>query len=169
MFLAFKEWHAIVGALAAGEQTIILRKGGIAEPSGGFRPRGEPFWLLPTLYHEQATKLTTAATLFLPSCGRERERVDLTCWATLHAHHFLTDWTDVQRLAPHHFWTEATVRERFDWATPPGVHLLIARIHRLDTPIPFDLTAAQAGCKSWVELPFAGPRDRSPISLWRDG
>ncbi len=155
MFPAFKEWHAIVGALAAGEQTLILRKGGIAEARGGFRPRGEPFWLLPTLFHEQADKLSPRAKPHLPTpSGREPDRVDLTCWAELHHHAFLANWGDVQRLAPHHLWTEPTVRERFNWGPAAGLHLLIVRVHRLREPIPFALTAAQQGCKSWVDVPL---------------
>ena len=38
MFPAFKEWHVVVEALAAGEQILLLRKGGIAEGRGGFDP-----------------------------------------------------------------------------------------------------------------------------------
>jgi hypothetical protein len=35
--IAFKEWAAVCEALAAGRQTIILRKGGIQEGREGFR------------------------------------------------------------------------------------------------------------------------------------
>src|SRR5690606_11736877 len=78
---AFKEWHAIVGALAAGHQTLILRKGGIAEGRGGFRPRGEPFWLLPTAFHEQAEKLRPEAEPWLlpaPDAASVKDTVALT-------------------------------------------------------------------------------------------
>jgi hypothetical protein len=35
--VALKEWAVICQALAEGRQTILLRKGGIAEPGGAFR------------------------------------------------------------------------------------------------------------------------------------
>ena len=35
---AFKEWAIVVDALGRGRQSVILRKGGIAEGRGGFRP-----------------------------------------------------------------------------------------------------------------------------------
>ena len=153
-FPAFKEWDAVVGAIRAGRQTIILRKGGIAEGRGGFRPRGEPFWLLPTQFHAQSEKLRPDAAPFLSSSPGDPQIVQLTTWAELHQHRSLDDWQEVAALAPHHCWTEPTVRERFDWSKPAGIHLLIIRAHVLDTAVPFRLTEAQAGCKSWVELPI---------------
>ena len=54
---AFKEWQVIVAALAAGEQSLLLRKGGIAESRGKFNPeRAERFWLFPTQFHAQREK-----------------------------------------------------------------------------------------------------------------
>ncbi len=47
---AFKEWAAVCAALSAGRQTVILRKGGIAEGPGGFQPEHGEFWLLPTRF-----------------------------------------------------------------------------------------------------------------------
>ena len=51
--VAFKEWAVICRALAAGRQAVILRKGGISESGGEFRPEHERFLLLPTHFHEQ--------------------------------------------------------------------------------------------------------------------
>ena len=150
---AFKEWDAIVGAIRAGKQTIILRKGGIAEGRDGFRPRGEAFWLLPTQFHVQAEKLLPEVGALRSPAAADPQLVSLTTWAELHHHEFIADWERVAALAPFHGWTEATVRERFEWSHPAGIHLLVIRAHVLDTPIAFRLTQAQAGCKSWVELP----------------
>ena len=153
-FPAFKEWDAIVGAIRAGRQTIILRKGGIAEDRGGFRPRGEAFWLLPTQFHTQTEKLRAAVATFQSPVPNDPQLVQLTTWAELQHHQFIDEWTQVAALGPHHFWTESTVRERFEWGKPVGIHLLIIRAHVLDTPVSFHLTEAQAGCKSWVPLPI---------------
>ncbi|HKS37709.1 MAG TPA: DUF1802 family protein, partial [Verrucomicrobiae bacterium] len=40
-------------ALGRGEQIIILRKGGITERRGGFKPEHAEFLLFPTLFHQQ--------------------------------------------------------------------------------------------------------------------
>jgi hypothetical protein len=49
---AFKEWAAICRALATGRQDVILRKGGIVEDGGEFRPDHASFLLLPTFLHQ---------------------------------------------------------------------------------------------------------------------
>ncbi|HEY0944221.1 MAG TPA: DUF1802 family protein [Opitutaceae bacterium] len=152
MTAAFKEWQAIVGALAAGEQTLILRKGGIAEGRGGFAVKTSRFWLFPTQFHAQRENTKPAAAKWFS--GPAPETITLRCHAELVQSAFLADWAEVARLDPFHLWTQATVRERFDWARPPGLHALVVRVYRLDTPIVLTPTAEMAGCKSWIELPF---------------
>ncbi len=46
--VAFKEWADVCAALLDGRQSLILRKGGIEEGPGGFRPEHAAFWLYPT-------------------------------------------------------------------------------------------------------------------------
>ena len=60
-FPAFKEWHVIIEALGAGEQILILRKGGIAEGRLGFEVEAPRFWLFPTRFHAQLEKTKPAA------------------------------------------------------------------------------------------------------------
>mgnify|MGYP003343766761 CR=1 FL=1 len=59
--VAFKEWAVICAELAAGRQSVILRKGGISEGAGGFRVEHPAFLLFPTLYHQQREKVLPAA------------------------------------------------------------------------------------------------------------
>src|SRR3954463_15272356 len=60
--IAFKEWAGVCAALAEGRQSLIVRKGGIAEGPRGFAPEHDLFWLYPTHVHEAAQGLrqTTA-------------------------------------------------------------------------------------------------------------
>nr|MBA2585996.1 DUF1802 family protein [Chthoniobacterales bacterium] len=64
--VGFKEWAIVCAALGGGQQSIILRKGGIAEGRDGFRFQHREFFLFPTAFHEQweKTRLPQAA---LPS------------------------------------------------------------------------------------------------------
>src|SRR5437762_9342123 len=55
--IAFKEWALVCEALGRGEQTVILRKGGIAEGRAGFAFRHSEFFLFPTFFHEQIEKV----------------------------------------------------------------------------------------------------------------
>lgn len=167
MISAFKEWQVIVDALGAGAQILILRKGGIAEGRGGFAVKASRFWLFPTQFHAQREKTKPAAAKWFSETGTPTAPPAHGAGAaapaeaiTLHYHAevvhaaFLEDWEEVARLDPLHLWTEATARERFDWGKPPGLHVLIVRVHQLDTPIVLTPTAEMGGCKSWIELPF---------------
>jgi hypothetical protein len=166
-FPAFKEWHVIVEALGAGEQILILRKGGIAEGRGGFQIGASRFWLFPTRFHQQLEKTKPAAARFaaLPAlssdapavlpAGSSPHHLELRYFADIAHTAFLTDWAAVTRLDPHHLWTEATIRERFDWSKPAGVHALVVRVHKLATPVSLPLTPDMGGCKSWIDLPCA--------------
>jgi hypothetical protein len=151
---AFKEWQVIVGALAAGRQVLILRKGGIAEGRGGFEARASRFWLFPTGFHAQRAKIKPAAEGMISPDPMNGE-VLITAFADVNHHAFLCDWESVRALDAHHLWTEATIRERFDWAKPPGIHAFVVRVHRLRQPMRLTPTPAMAGCRSWVELPHA--------------
>ena len=57
--VGFKEWALVCEALGRGEQSILLRKGGIAEGRSGFGFRHDEFFLLPTFFHEQIVKVRT--------------------------------------------------------------------------------------------------------------
>jgi hypothetical protein len=178
-FPAFKEWHVIVEALGAGEQILILRKGGISEGRDGFQVHASRFWLFPTHFHAQREKTKPAAARFAPPSAEsadgspassasasaalahaQSDRIELRYFADLVHTAFLTDWPSVARLDPHHLWTEATVRERFDWSKPAGLHALVVRVHKLATPLILPLTADMGGCKSWIDLPC--PFDAQP-------
>jgi hypothetical protein len=179
---AFKEWHVIVEALGASEQILILRKGGIAEDGGGFAVKARKFWLFPTHFHEQLAKTKPAAAKWFDDVGgdqcvslggvppglrspepvergeegspRNDANIQLRYFAEVVRQAFLSDWAAVARLDAFHLWTEATIRERFNWAQPPGLHVFAVRVHRLNQPAPLEVTPEMSGCKSWVDVPL---------------
>ena len=59
--IAFKEWAFICRALATGRQTLVLRKGGIREEGGEFRPDHPAFFLFPTYFHQASETITQEA------------------------------------------------------------------------------------------------------------
>ena len=54
---ALKEWATVVNALETGDQTVLLRKGGILEDSSGFVVESEKFFLFPTFEHQETKHL----------------------------------------------------------------------------------------------------------------
>lgn len=153
--VAFKEWAVVCRALAGGRQTILLRKGGIAEEGGVFRPDHSHFLLYPTFFHEQQadgirpefTSLLDAAVLERPPQGQVRFHLS----ARVRGLTFASQLDDLLALSGMHIWSEATVRQRFAYRNP-GLYLLLLEVSRLHTPIEIAEDPSFAGCKTWVQL-----------------
>lgn len=152
--IAFKEWAAVCAALASGRQAIILRKGGIAEDGGSFRPEHSRFWLYPTHFHEarqpglkpEFLPLLEEAEANRPLTGTLR----LTHFCEVAAVHRATDLERVLALDPFHVWTPETIEQRFHYRTP-GLFVLLVRVYSADV-VEVPERPVYAGCKTWVHL-----------------
>src|SRR5436305_1788986 len=109
--VGFKEWALVCEALGRGEQTILLRKGGIAEGREGFGFRHSEFFLFPTFFHEQLVRVRTPE-VEIPA-AREGE-IEIRYFARLEAEKEITSWGMAMALQPFHILTESVVRERFE-------------------------------------------------------
>lgn len=155
MRTAFKEWAAVCRALGTGRQTVILRKGGIAESGGRFIPEYPEFLLFPTHLHQSKQQLVPDASELFDETTRAPNPADHVLIEFLSKVVSVANVTDPERLAalaPEHIWTEAVVRERFDRWRSAGVHALLVRVFRLPQPRAMVSLPAYAGCKSWVRL-----------------
>jgi len=152
LMFAFKEWTLICDALGRGAQSIIIRKGGIAEGRDGFRFKHADFLLFPTLFHEQVAKLKLPPTTELPQ-SREDGQHSVSLVAHVEWTRDVTDWEKVKALAPFHLWTEAEIEKRYRQDDEPGVSLAFVRISRLSEPLVFPDSPKYGGCRSWIELP----------------
>lgn len=151
---AFKEWASICQALAAGTQSIILRKGGIAEENGVFAPDHSAFWLYPTFVHQQADGIKPRAIPYLHTAEKVRPPpgvLRLTHYAKVGRVYRVRELSQALTLDDLHFWSEQTVRQRFEYREP-GLWVLVVRVHR--APQPWDLSdlPEYEGCKTWLEL-----------------
>lgn len=152
MSIAFKEWALVCEELGSGRQSIILRKGGIAEGRAGFRFQHPEFLLLPTLFHEQAAKLRVPAGTPLPAM-RADGRLEVRFAASVEWTRDITDWPQVQALAPFHLWQDFEIEKRFRQDENNTVSLAFVRVRRLSEPFIFDDSPRYGGCRSWVEVP----------------
>ncbi|MBX9681024.1 MAG: DUF1802 family protein [Gemmataceae bacterium] len=153
---AFKEWAVICRALELGKQSILLRKGGIAED---FRLEHQRFWFFSTYVHQQQDGIRPDAASWLEAAMRDRPpagKVRLSHWAEATGIRQLRDLAPALRLAPLHFWSDETVRKRFEYRVP-GLNVFAVRVHRAETPVEIDDTAEYQGCRSWVTLDQALP------------
>ena len=154
--IGFKEWALVCEALGRGEQTILLRKGGIAEGRAGFAFRHEEFFLLPTFFHEQVGK--TRSRDSVPE--RRAGEIEIRFFARVEISTVLTTWETALAIEPFHILQREVVRERFEYAEPKGVHVAFVRVFRLEPNWILADEPRYGGCRSWVKLP-AHPRATS--------
>jgi len=151
--IGFKEWTLVCEALgAAVARCAILRKGGIAEGRDGFRFQHPDFLLLPTLFHEQVSKLKSPPETSLPQhvpgqhadpvscgCGMDARMNGLGTGAPARSISFVVGTNDPVN--------------RFLYDQKEAVSLAFLRVFRLSRPFEFPDAAKYGGCRSWVDLP----------------
>jgi hypothetical protein len=149
---AFKEWSLVCDALGAGAQSIILRKGGIHEGRGGFWWKHDRFHLFPTHFHEQRTHFPWdgpgAEFEPAPDAGHR-----LTLVAAIDFKIQITRWEDVAALRDYHFWTEAALRDRFEYSENAGISMAFVRVYRREEVWALADEPRFGGCRSWLDLP----------------
>jgi hypothetical protein len=148
--IGFKEWSAVCQAIAHGRQTVIIRKGGLAEGRAGFSFKHRHFYLFPTWFHEQAQKITEPQFSLPADSGAD---VTIQCAVTVEWSGVVSDWAIAQALAPFHILREEVVRERFESQDAPGIHVAFVRAFPLVPAWKFPNEKRFGGCRSWVELP----------------
>ena len=140
-------------AIGQGRQTVIIRKGGIAEGREGFSFKHKRFYLFPTCFHEEAEKITEPQFASPPETS---ENITIQCAVIVEWSGVITDWSVAQALAPFHILREEVVRERFDYKNAPGIHVAFVRAFKLHPAWTFPNEKRFGGCRSWVELPAGG-------------
>jgi hypothetical protein len=160
MSIGFKEWALVCDALAGGTQSIIIRKGGIAEGRDGFHFKHDAFFLFPTFFHEQLAKTKLPSETPLPA--REAGVIAIRSFARVEWTEFVTDPGKALALAPFHIWKNEVVEERFRYDDVRGVHVAFLRVFRLAQPWTFPDDPKFGGCRSWLELPDAPGIAHSP-------
>jgi hypothetical protein len=146
--IAFKEWSGICDALAEGRQSLIVRKGGIAEGPRGFAPEHDVFWLYPTYVHQAEQGLRIATP---PGPREPQGLVALGTLAVVDSVTFVAREETLPALGALCVWTEETLRQRFHYRKP-GLWVLGIRAFRRDSLHWLAVTPEHAGCKTWVSL-----------------
>ena len=186
---AFKDWALVCEAIGRGRQSVILRKGGLAEGRNGFEFKHPAFWLFPTQFHEQAAKVRPEELAALqrgpvldpvPGDHAAGGLVTVRYGFRLEWTRRVEDWATVARLAPFHVYREEVARERFAYADrhhqAGALTVAFGRACRLGGAAAgdddggawrFPDSPAFGGCRSWVELPEP-PADRELVPALGD-
>ena len=122
--IGFKEWALVCDALGEGRQTIILRKGGIAEGRDGFAFQHREFFLFPTFFHEQLERVRVPGAV-LPA-PRPNE-IEIRYFAEVAETRVITDWENVRAMGPRHILEESGGRERVEYDETRGGQVALVR------------------------------------------
>lgn len=153
--IAFKEWAVIVEALGRGDQSLILRKGGIAEGRPGFRIEHPQFLLFPTQFHQHRDQVTAGGqALFdaLPEPAGTPDTVGVAYFAKVCGWRKLDSLEQTLRLEDLHVWRPEVITERFAWGREASIHAIALRVYRLVEPRSLPVRPEYSGCRSWIEL-----------------
>jgi hypothetical protein len=151
MSVAFKEWAVVCEAIGSGRQSIMLRKGGIAEGRDGFAFKHREFFLFPTWFHEQLEKTTLPVGTTLPP--QLEGEIEIRYAVTLEWSRLVTDASRLPTLRPFHILHDSVVEERFRYDEVPGIHVGFVRGFRLASSCLLAMQKGFGGCRSWLDLP----------------
>lgn len=133
---ALKEWASVIDALGAGEQVILIRKGGIADPAFGVE--AERFYLYPTYFHQ-------------PSSGADAV-IRITHWCEVVRTWRVGDLRQLRALERFVVFSREALEERYRFRSDQALHILGVRTWRLSQPAVIEPKALYAGCRSWISI-----------------
>lgn len=148
--VGFKEWSIVCEALGRGLQSIILRKGGIAEGREGFSFRHREFFLFPTHFHEQIEKVRRI-DISIPE--PDATKIDITYFARVEDVRAIASWAVAEALGSLHVLRPEVVRERFEYDRAPEIRVAFVRVFRVEPIWTIADEKKYGGCRSWVNLP----------------
>lgn len=133
---ALKEWSNVIDALGGGEQIILIRKGGIADPTFGVE--AERFYLYPTYFHQGESDA--------------RPSVTITHWCEVVKTWRVRDSAVLDRLAPVVSIPCETLETRYRFRADQALHVIAVRTWKLAAPAEVAFTDDYAGCRSWISI-----------------
>jgi hypothetical protein len=152
---ALKEWAVAIQALGAGQQALIIRKGGIREDSNRFEVKFQRFLLFPSFEHQQEGLLRPEYAAGLAGAIRDDTdptRLTFTHFATVHRAFSITEPEELVAMAPHHIWTDEYAEKRLWWRPKQALTAMVLRVYRLGEPRHVPVRPEYAGCKSWLQM-----------------
>ncbi|WP_197440273.1 DUF1802 family protein [Polystyrenella longa] len=170
--IALKEWAILCAALASGKQTILVRKGGIAEGPDGFQPEHPTFWLFPTNFHQAETALNNDGKAFLSHPDIKSnltpppaEQIVLKHVGQIEQIIRLEQESLLPFLNTFQLLSPETLSNRFHYKEP-GLWVMVVRIYQAQDPIVIPDSPHFTGCRSWVDLPrpYSSPQAEPVLS-----
>ena len=152
--VALKEWAVICDLLVAGEQAILIRKGGIAETAGPGRFQLEVprFALFPAWLHQFPERVKPAWRHRVQVYDREPDELEINGLGVVDHIWRVPTRESLDALAGLHAWEPEHLDMRWNYKPNQPLYLLAVRAYRLAQPRTIANNPRYAGCKSWVDL-----------------
>ena len=133
---ALKEWSSVIEKLATGDQVILIRKGGIADPKFGLD--APQFYLYPTYFHQGESE--------------HRPSVTVTHWCEAVRTWRVREAEALERLEPLVAMPRQTLEARDRFRPDQALHVIGVRTWALPKPVEVVFRNPYAGCLSWVSI-----------------
>ncbi|HVE70892.1 MAG TPA: DUF1802 family protein [Thermoanaerobaculia bacterium] len=133
---ALKEWSNVVTALAKGDQVILIRKGGIADPAFGVE--AERFYLYPTYFHQGESEA--------------RPSVTITHWCEVVRTWSVRDEGLLDALEPLVAVQRETLDARYRFRPDQALYVIAVRTWQLADPVEVRFREEYGGCRSWISV-----------------
>jgi hypothetical protein len=151
---ALKEWATVIKALERGDQTVLLRKGGILETESGFELEAKKFLLFPTYEHQDNASLKSQYYGYLAD-ARENKPNDglniITSLAEVIEEHDISSIEKIEQLSPFHIWSDGYIEQRMNWMVEKPMKVVFLKVFNV-SPTEIPVLPEYHGCKSWIEL-----------------
>lgn len=164
--VALKEWGAVVHALLAGRQTVLLRKGGIHEKAFASPAAGGGFVLFPTVAHSHEER-TRPAHRDLLAPGEADVAED---HVVLRAGIEVVDVVEVAhpdrlpQIGDLHIWTDESIQaDRVAFRPAKPLQVLVVRALALPEAVVLPRVEAYGGCRSWLDVAWSWDGRGTPV------
>jgi hypothetical protein len=151
---ALKEWATVVQALEAGEQTVLLRKGGILEAASGFVVESKKFLLFPTFEHQSLDNLKPQFHKYLDYVKQNKPTDGqniITSYAEVLAEADLSSEQKIDQLSEFHIWSDSYIKTRVNWMPQKATKAVFLRTYKVPSVV-IPQKEEYHGCKSWIDI-----------------
>ncbi|VVC05813.1 Uncharacterised protein [uncultured archaeon] len=154
MMKALKEWATVVKALENGNQTVLLRKGGILETASGFILEAKNFALFPTYEHQDTASLKSQYFGYLADVRENKPKEGynkITSVGEVVEEHDISSIEKIEELSSFHIWSDSYIVERMNWMPEKPMKAIFLKVFKI-SPTEIPVLSEYHGCKSWIEL-----------------
>jgi hypothetical protein len=154
MMKALKEWATVIAALENGDQTVLLRKGGILETASGFKIEDKKFVLFATYEHQDNASLKSQFYRYLADVREQKPKEGfnrITSYAEVLAEYDVSSMQKIEELSSFHIWSDSYMVERMNWMPQKPMTAIFLKVYKIPS-VEIPILPEYHGCKSWIEL-----------------